>query len=124
VPLCHRPSTQGVTLEQLVQQALSCRGPVAAGTSPEPVRLHDDLTTYTGVYARGGPSTDDRRWDISQLLDRCGGGRPACLGRAMAAAWQRGRQAGAACSRACRRSGQLLDSEAGAAGCWEGQPQR
>ena len=28
-------------------------------TKSEKVRLHDDKTTYTGVYAQGGPSTVD-----------------------------------------------------------------
>jgi hypothetical protein len=34
-------------------------GPILRGTKAEQVRLHDDKTTYTGVYAQGGPTTVD-----------------------------------------------------------------
>ena len=34
-------------------------GPILKGTKVDDVRLHDDKTLYTGVYAHGGPSTVD-----------------------------------------------------------------
>lgn len=34
-------------------------GPVFKGTKAEKVRHHDDKTTYTGVYGRGGPTNVD-----------------------------------------------------------------
>lgn len=34
-------------------------GPVFKGTKAEKVRHHDDKSTYTGVYGRGGPTTVD-----------------------------------------------------------------
>ena len=34
-------------------------GPVMKATKVDQVRLHDDKSTYTGVYANGGPSTVD-----------------------------------------------------------------
>lgn len=44
------------------------------GTKTEKVKWHDDKTTYTGVYANGGPTTVDKGSamisDISELCDR------------------------------------------------------
>jgi len=34
------------------------------------VRLHDDTSTYTGVYAQGGPTTVDEDTSLNNLLDR------------------------------------------------------
>jgi p25-alpha len=45
-------------------------GPKTEGTKCDEVRLHDDKTTYTGVYAKGGPTNVDGVKDISQLCDR------------------------------------------------------
>ncbi len=46
--------------------------PVYAGTKAEKVALHDDKSKYTGVYAKGGPSTvdKDKITSISQTCDR------------------------------------------------------
>ena len=41
--------------EKLVEQILLCTGPIYSGTKVSKVRLHDDKSTYTGVYSRGGP---------------------------------------------------------------------
>ena len=44
------------------------------GTKAEKVKWHDDKSTYTGVYAKGGPSNVDVGktviTDIMQLCDR------------------------------------------------------
>jgi len=37
----------------------SNHGPILKGTKVDQVRLHDDKTTYTGVYANGGPTNVD-----------------------------------------------------------------
>ena len=51
--------------------SFSDNGPVYSGTKTESVKLHDDKTTYTGVYAKGGPSTiDNENGDLSNLLNR------------------------------------------------------
>lgn len=44
------------------------------GTKAEANKFHDDKNLYTGVHAKGGPSTVDRNnvHDISQTLDRSG----------------------------------------------------
>ncbi|KAL8427552.1 hypothetical protein ACSSS7_007658 [Eimeria intestinalis] len=75
-------------LEQLLACMQPVEGPTFVGTQPEPVRLHDDKTTYTGVHQHGGPSTIDvnargtfsdpdpnapsggARVDLANLLDR------------------------------------------------------
>ena len=54
---------------------LSHGGATYAGTKADYVKFHDDKSTYTGVYARGGPTTVDAGRgglvsDISQICDR------------------------------------------------------
>lgn len=61
---------QGVSLEQLKQSIVSSEGPQSNATTAEPVRFHDDQSTYTGVYARGGPTNVDGNKDLSSLCDR------------------------------------------------------
>merc|ERR1712079_459030 len=46
------------------------QGPILRGTAAENVRLHDDTSTYTGVYAQGGPTTVDEDTSLNNLLDR------------------------------------------------------
>lgn len=41
-----------------------------ATTAAVHVRLHDDKSTYTGVYAHGGPSTVDKRLTMESLTNR------------------------------------------------------
>ncbi|KAK9810553.1 hypothetical protein WJX73_000223 [Symbiochloris irregularis] len=49
----------------------ACQGPRNnATTAAVRVRLHDDKSTYTGVYAKGGPSTVDQRLTMESLIDR------------------------------------------------------
>lgn len=61
---------QGITPEELEAQLVAAGGPKTVATKCEDVRLHDDKTTYTGVYAKGGPTNVDSSQDISQLCDR------------------------------------------------------
>lgn len=70
------PALQGCPLQQVVQQVIACKGPVAAGTSPQAVRLHDDRSTYSGTSAHGTPASADRR-DASSVRDRWG--TTACM---------------------------------------------
>lgn len=42
--------------------------PKSSGTRPEYARFHDDKNTYTGVYARGGPSTLDFRPTLQSIV--------------------------------------------------------
>jgi len=52
---------KGVAKEDVVRQIEKTGGPHFHGTKAESVRLHDDKTTYTGVYAQGGPTTVDQK---------------------------------------------------------------
>jgi p25-alpha. len=61
---------KGVHPEDIARTIFLSGGPKYEGTKPEPVRLHDDKSLYTGVYARGGPSTVDYGKDLSELCDR------------------------------------------------------
>ena len=59
--------------EELVEQLLAYTrdGPSIKGSSAAPTRLHDDKTTYTGVYKAGGPTTIDyEKQSMNQLCDR------------------------------------------------------
>lgn len=63
-----------MSIEDLTAKILSVGGPVFTGTKVEKVKWHDDKSTYTGVYAKGGPTNVDigsgMISDISQLCDR------------------------------------------------------
>ena len=67
---------KGTTKDALVEKILAHGGATYAGTKADYVKFHDDKSTYTGVYARGGPTTVDagrgKISDISQLCDRTG----------------------------------------------------
>ena len=67
---------KGTTKDALIEQILSKGGPTYSGTKADYVKFHDDKSTYTGVYAKGGPTTVDagrgKISDISQLCDRTG----------------------------------------------------
>jgi hypothetical protein len=62
---------RGCSALELAHRVAAVGGPSAADgcTIAEPVRLHDDKATYTGVYARGGPTTVDA--DPSSLAAVC-----------------------------------------------------
>lgn len=55
-------------------QILNSGGKTLTGTKADAVRFHDDKESYTGVYAKGGPTNVDtgraRIDDISSLCDR------------------------------------------------------
>lgn len=51
--LSHFAAKKGLT--SVEDQILAVGGPIFTGTKTEKVKWHDDKTTYTGVYARGGP---------------------------------------------------------------------
>lgn len=70
---------KGVTYDDVANKILSelAEGPKFSGTKAEYVKFHDDKSTYTGVYAKGGPTTVDigaggKISDLSQLADRSG----------------------------------------------------
>ena len=59
--------------EELVEQLLANTrdGPSIHGTTADPIRLHDDKSTYTGVYKAGGPTTVDyEKQGMDLLCDR------------------------------------------------------
>lgn len=72
----HAAQKKGTTKDALIEQILSKGGPTYSGTKADYVKFHDDKSTYTGVYAKGGPTTVDagrgKISDISQLCDRTG----------------------------------------------------
>lgn len=52
---------KGVTRDDIMKQIEMTGGPHFHGTKPDYVKFHDDKSTYTGVYAHGGPSTVDQK---------------------------------------------------------------
>ena len=63
-----------VDVSAIKEKICSAGGPTFVGTKTDYVKFHDDKSTYTGVYAKGGPSTVDTGKgiisDISQTCDR------------------------------------------------------
>eukprot|EP00879_Flechtneria_rotunda_P023090 GHRR01024409.1.p1 GENE.GHRR01024409.1~~GHRR01024409.1.p1 ORF type:complete len:485 (+),score=160.85 GHRR01024409.1:930-2384(+) len=59
-----------MALEEVVMQVLEAGGPIAHATKADSVRLHDDKSLYTGVYAHGGPTIIEPQFDLSAYLDR------------------------------------------------------
>ena len=58
--IAHMADKKNVPKEELAYFiATSNHGPILKATKVEQVRLHDDKTTYTGVYANGGPTNVD-----------------------------------------------------------------
>jgi hypothetical protein len=54
----------------IMEQIACLRGPSVSGTIADGNRFHDDKSTYTGVYARGGPTKIDGAITQGNLLDR------------------------------------------------------
>ena len=53
-----------------MEKLKSSKGPKFKGTKAQNVKLHDDKNTYTGVYAKGGPTTVDKgKNKIADLSD-------------------------------------------------------
>ena len=64
---------KGVRGEKLIENLLkmTMAGPSIRGTFADPVRLHDDKSTYTGVYKAGGPTVIDyEKMSLNQICDR------------------------------------------------------
>ena len=63
---------KGLGLDELQQKVAATPGPQFKGTKPDAVKLHDDKSTYTGVYQHGGPSTvdTDKVIGLNQLTNR------------------------------------------------------
>eukprot|EP00961_Rhodomonas_salina_P040696 546870-Rhodomonas_salina.1 len=63
---------KGVDSETVQNKVAASKGPVLSGTVAEANKFHDDKSLYTGVHAKGGPSTidTDKIHDISQIMDR------------------------------------------------------
>ena len=66
---------KGTTKEAIENQIKSHGGATYTGTKADYVKFHDDKSTYTGVYAKGGPSVVDAGRggmvsDISQTCNR------------------------------------------------------
>jgi len=60
----------GCTASDLSARIVAADGPKSSGTQAEQVRFHDDKGTYTGVHTHGGPTTNDDRITLGNLLDR------------------------------------------------------
>lgn len=68
---------KGVSFDDFAKKIIeeSQGGPKFEGTKADYVKFHDDKSTYTGVYAKGGPTNVDtgaggKISDLSQLADR------------------------------------------------------
>lgn len=64
-----------VSPSEYTQKVLSAGGPKFKGTVADDVKWHDDKDTWTGVYAKGGPTNVDtgaggKIGDLSQLANR------------------------------------------------------
>jgi len=65
---------KGVEVDAVIAKVAASKGPILTGTKAEANKFHDDKSLYTGVHAKGGPSTvdTDKVSDISQTCDRSG----------------------------------------------------
>lgn len=68
--LSHIAEKKQCQLGEVATAVLSNNGPAVSGTRADYVKLFDDKSTYTGVYARGGPSSVDKDKSLRALLDR------------------------------------------------------
>ena len=61
-------------MADLEAKILASGGKTLTGTVAQANKFHDDKALYTGVHAKGGPSTidTDKIADIGNLLDRTG----------------------------------------------------
>ncbi|GAX79252.1 hypothetical protein CEUSTIGMA_g6692.t1 [Chlamydomonas eustigma] len=66
-----------LTVDDLTEMMIAKGGPQTKGTKAESVRLHDDKSTYTGVYKMGGPTVVDESQDLASMLDRASNSRKA-----------------------------------------------
>ena len=61
-------------LDILREKVAASKGPKLVGTRTQSVKLHDDKSLYTGIYARGGPKIRDRPRVVNLDGDLCGRG--------------------------------------------------
>eukprot|EP00890_Picochlorum_soloecismus_P001496 jgi/Picsp_1/2347/NSC_05810-R1_p25-alpha family protein len=55
--------------DDVYKKVSRCRGPRRNSNTPDYCRLHDDKSTFTGVYARGGPDVmDGGKPDLAKIL--------------------------------------------------------
>ena len=55
--------------DDVFKKVSRCRGPRRNSNTPDYCRLHDDKSTFTGVYARGGPDVmDGGKPDLAKIL--------------------------------------------------------
>ena len=75
--ITHMAAKKKITDAELSELICKAGGPQFQGTKADFVKFHDDKSTYTGVYAKGGPTNVDagrggQVSDISQTCDRSG----------------------------------------------------
>jgi len=58
------------TTPKLVELINKQKVPVSSGTKALANKFHDDKKLYTGVHAKGGPSTNDNKITLSNLANR------------------------------------------------------
>jgi hypothetical protein len=68
---------RGRQLDDIIAAVLAGAGPLLRGTKAGYVKFHDDKTTFTGVYARGGPSSAATVLDLSTVVRRPMGTEPS-----------------------------------------------
>lgn len=61
---------KGKPFDFVVAKLCGGAGPASSGTVAQANKFHDDKSLYTGVHAKGGPSTIDNRITLSNLSDR------------------------------------------------------
>ncbi|EIE22274.1 P25-alpha [Coccomyxa subellipsoidea C-169] len=61
---------KAIDRDELEKRLLASEGPKTQATKADFVKFHDDKSTYTGVYAKGGPTNVDGTGDLSALCDR------------------------------------------------------
>jgi len=58
------------SLSVICNKIASCKGPEKSCTKPGFVKLHDDKSTFTGIYARGGPNLGPISVDLKAYVSR------------------------------------------------------
>ena len=62
---------KGVDVGKVAGVIGASQGPVLTGTAAQANKFHDDKSLYTGVHAKGGPSTvDTGTSDLSNITNR------------------------------------------------------
>jgi hypothetical protein len=69
VALALLASEFNVPEDDVFKKVSKCKGPRRNSNTPDYCRLHDDKSTFTGVYARGGPDVmDGGKPDLAKIL--------------------------------------------------------